>query len=184
MSLTAAMNGARPTFGKQLSLSPKSSDLAQTLNQISTPVYHITTDESSEDKFNLGDEAVTYTTQYYTTVEPQSTASSPLMQPASPERDSGMLTPASVSSKESSSSDIASDGAMGGSVMQQNICVTSSGGIPLSDGLSEANSGTNSGNPVAGATVKHWTYEDQFKQVIVHVYILCAQLCVQKLLCT
>lgn len=180
VSLTAAMNGARPTFGKQLSLSPKSSDLAQTLNHISTPVYHITTDDSSEDKFNLGDEAVTYTTQYYTTVEPQSTASSPLMQPESPGRDSGMLTPTSVSSKESSSSDVASDGPAGGSLsggatggMQQNICVTSSGGLVHSDGLVGVSGGVSNGTTVAGATVKNWTYEDQFKQVdIILIYEL------------
>ena len=169
------MNGARPTFGKPevSGLSPKSSDLAQTLNQITTPthVYHITTEDSSEDReFSLGDEAMTYTTQYYT-VEPQSSASSPLLQPASPERDSGMLTPASVSSKESSSSDVASEGAtptggsMSGVMQQQNICVTSSGGIQHSDGLMGVSNGGNGGNTVAGATVKHWTYEDQFKQV-------------------
>ena len=153
----AAMNGARPTFGK---LSPKSSELAQTL-------YHITTDDSAEDKLNLGDEAVTYTTQYYTTVEPQSMASSPLLQPTSPERESGMLTPASVSSKESSSSDGASDGPSGGSlvgIMQRSICVSSPGGdAPHSDSLVGV-CGSN-GSTVAGATVKHWTYEDQFKQV-------------------
>lgn len=168
----SAMNGTRPTFGKQLSLSPKSSDLAQTLNQISNPtVYHITTtDDSAEDReFNLGDEAVTYTTQYYTTVEPQSTASSPLLQPSSPGRDSGTLTPTSVSSKESSSSEVASDGpSLGGTLMQpNNICVTSSGGIPCTDGFVGVNGGGGSnGNTVAGATVKSWTYEDQFKQVI------------------
>ena len=168
----SAMNGARPTFGKQLSLSPKSSDLAQTLNQISTPVYHITTDDSPEDKFNLGDEAVTYTTQYYTTVEPQSTASSPLLQPTSPDRESGVLTPVSVSSKESSSSDVASDGPAGGSlagVMQQNICVTSSGGIAHPDGLMSM-AGSN-GTTMAGATVKNWTFEDQFKQVCCSVMV-------------
>ena len=160
----AAMNGARPTFGK---LSPKSSELAQTL-------YHITTDDSAEDKLNLGDEAMTYTTQYYTTVEPQSIASSPLLQPDSPGRESGMLTPASVSSKESSSSDGASDGPSGGSlvgIMQQNVCVSSPGSIPHSEGLvgvCSAGPGSN-GSTVAGNTVKHWTYEDQFKQVLKHV---------------
>lgn len=160
-----AMNGTRPTFGKQLSLSPKSSDLAQTLN------YHITaTGDASEDcDFNLGDEAVTYTTQYYTTVEPQSTASSPLLQPSSPGRDSGTLTPTSVSSKESSSSEVASDGppSLGGTLMQpNNMCVSSSGGMPCTDGfIGVAGTSGSNGNAVSGATVKSWTYEDQFKQV-------------------
>ena len=170
----SAMNGTRPTFGKPLSLSPKSSDLAQTLNQISNPtaVYHITTtDDASEDReFNLGDEAVTYTTQYYTTVEPQSSASSPLLQPNSPERESGTLTPTSISSKESSSSEVASDGppSLGGTLMQPtSMCVTSSGGMPCTDGFMGVAGGSGSnGNTIAGATVKSWTYEDQFKQVL------------------
>lgn len=157
------MNGARP-FGKP-----------ETLNQITgapTHVYHITTTEGSTDdqEFNLGDEAVTYTTQYYTTLEPQSSNSSPR---ASPERDeSGMLTPASISSKESSSSDAGSeeDSPVGGSMSgemkpQQNICVKtpSQGGNQPSDHGHVCNG--NSGNTIAGTTVKNWTYEDQFKQV-------------------
>ncbi len=167
------MNGARPTFGKPEVTAQQTRELAQTLNQITgapTHVYHITTTEGSTDdqEFNLGDEAVTYTTQYYTTVEPQSSASSPR---ASPERDeSGMLTPASISSKESSSSDVGSEegshtgGSMSGGMQQQNICVTaSSGGNQHSDHGHVCNG--NSSSTVAGTTVKNWTYEDQFKQV-------------------
>ena len=168
------MNGARPSFGKPEVTAQQSRELAQTLNQITrapTHVYHITTTEGSTDdqEFNLGDEAVTYTTQYYTTVEPQSSTSSPR---ASPEQDeSGMLTPASISSKESSSSDAGSEedspgmgGSMSGEMKSQNICVKSSpGGNQHSDHGHVCNG--NSGNTVAGTTVKNWTYEDQFKQV-------------------
>ena len=172
------MNSARPSFGKPEVTAQQSRDLAQTLNQITsapTHVYHITTTEGSTDdqEFNLGDEAVTYT-QYYTTVEPQSSASSPR---ASPERDeSGVLTPASISSKESgSSSDAGSeeeDSPTGGSMLEdmkpQNICLKSSplgaGGSQDSDHHGHICNG-NSGSAVAGTTVKNWTYEDQFKQV-------------------
>jgi hypothetical protein len=174
------MNGARPSFGKPEVTAQQSRELAQTLNQITgapTHVYHITTTEGSADDqdFNLGDEAVTYTTQYYTTVEPQSSASSPR---ASPERDeSGVLTPASISSKESSSSDAGSedDSPMGGSMLEdvkpQNICVkATSHGSGGGNQLSEHVCNGNGGNTIAGTTVKNWTYEDQFKQVICSEY--------------
>ena len=178
------MNGARPSFGKPEVTAQQTRELAQTLNQITgapTHIYHITTTEGSTDDqelINLGDEAVTYTTQYYTTVEPQSSTSSPR---ASPERDeSGMLTPTSISSKESSSSDAGSEedspagGSMSGDIKPQNICVKSSphGGNQLQQTDHGHVCNGNSGNTVAGTTVKNWTYEDQFKQVTVNVTVI------------
>ena len=157
MQVQVAMNGSRPFKSPSLSPVPQTStDLAHSLTRT---VYEITTAaaETAEDKFNLGDEAVSYAaTQYYTTVEPRSSASSPTMQALSP-KDSGNLTPISFSSKDSVSSENSSQ--EGTASMQQNMClpaVSSSGGTDES-GHSLVGGGVNA--------VKNWTYEDQFKQV-------------------
>lgn len=158
MQVQVAMNGARAFKSPSLSPVPQtSSDLAHSLTRT---VYEITTAaaETAEDKFNLGDEAVSYAaTQYYTTVEPRSSASSPTMQAVSP-KDSGNLTPISFSSKDSVSSENSSQEGAAGSSIQQNMClpaVSSSGGA--GEGGHNVGGGMNA--------VKNWTYEDQFKQV-------------------
>lgn len=157
MQVQVAMNGARAFKSPSLSPVPQTStDLAHSLTRT---VYEITTAaaESQEDKFNLGDEAVSYAaTQYYTTVEPRSSASSPTMQAVSP-KDSGNLTPISFSSKDSVSSETSSQETSAGSMQQQNMCLPS---VSSSGMVSEGGQGIGGMN-----AVKNWTYEDQFKQV-------------------
>ena len=152
---------------KSPSLSPPSAELAQTLGKMgSNPVYEIsaTTAGSSpvnmetlsemEDKCRLGEDVLSYTNQFYSTLENQSAASSPSA--ASPKGSAGNLTPVSVSSKETSSSEALSaledEGGDGEVSNHQNMC------IPMSS--------AEQGDQATAATqVKHWTYEDQFKQV-------------------
>lgn len=157
LSLTA-MNGAPP----MTTLSHPSSSLhfSQTISpHIPGQVYDIPSSPAS-DKCSLGEEAVTYTTQYYTTLHPHSRGSSPVMLHAeeSPTLDAGNISPRSNSTKGTSSVSESSSGE-GGEMecltVEQDVgeCISS-----LSD------SGT--GSMVGGdGTVKHWTYEDQFKQV-------------------
>ena len=154
LSLTA-MNGAPP----MTTLSPLSSSLH--FSQIISPgkVYDIPSSPAS-DKCSVGEETVTYTTQYYTTLHPHSGGSSPVMSHAEgrPTLDAGNISPRSNSTKGSSSDSESSSGE-GGEMecltVEQDVgeCLAS-----LSD------SGT--GSMVGGdGAVKHWTYEDQFKQV-------------------
>ncbi len=164
----ATFNGSVMAAFKPPSLSPPSTELAQTMGKMgnsnvyeisattSTPPVHSPTD--MEDKCRLGEEAMSYATQYYSTVESQSRASSPSTGMVASPKDScaGNLTPVSVSSKETSSSDSMSvleeETASGEMLSHQGMC------IPIS---SEEHSGEQ------GTTqVRHWTYEDQFKQVL------------------
>lgn len=161
----AALNRTVMAAFKSPSLSPPSAELAQTLGKVgSNPVFEIsaTTSTSSpisvadsltaiDDKCSLGEEVMNYATQYYS-LEGQSRASSPsTVMAASPKDSAGNLTPISVSSKESSSSDVLSlDDEGGEGLTHQSMC------IPISSEEQGASGGTQ---------VKNWTYEDQFKQV-------------------
>lgn len=163
----AALNGSVMAAFKSPSLSPPSAELAQTLGKMgSNPVYEISATTSPvghmeslsdmEDKCRLGEEVLNYTTQFYTTVESQSRASSPsTVMAASPKDSAGNLTPVSISSKDTSSSEALSaledEGSDGDEVTHRNIC------IPMPSG--------DQGDSTGATQVKHWTYEDQFKQV-------------------
>lgn len=159
----AALNGSVMAAFKSPSLSPPSAELAQTLGKVgSSSVYEISATTSPpmdslsdmDDKCRLGpgEEMLSYTTQYYSMVETQSRASSPsTIMAASPKDSAGNLTPVSISSKETSSSEVLDD--EGG---DQDVLGHHSMCIPIS---SEGEQG-----PTA-THVKHWTYEDQFKQV-------------------
>ena len=160
----AALNGSVMAAFKPPSLSPNSTELAHTM--ASNTVYEISATTTNtppvnspadmEDKCRLGEEAMSYATQYYSTVESGSRASSPsTLMVASPKDSAGNLTPVSVSSKETSSSDSMSaledDGGAGDVLAQQGMC------IPISSEEHGGEQGT--------TQVRHWTYEDQFKQV-------------------
>ncbi len=176
----AAINSSVMAAFKSPSLSPPSDDLAQTLGKMAS-VYEISATASSSSQTpqmstlssmeeNLGEGMVApYTTQYYSTVESQSRTSSISTDRAPSPRDSaGRMTPVSVgSSKEESTSseglspleDEGSEGLVhhhqgegrgGGGGGGGGICIPSPS--------SEAQPG--------GTQVKHWTYEDQFKQVL------------------
>lgn len=162
----AALNGSVMAAFKSPSLSPPSADLAQTLGKMgSNPVYEIsaTTSASSpmaridalSDMEDKCEDVLSYTTQFYSTVESQSRASSPSTA-TSPKDCAGNLTPVSVSSKDTSSSEALSaledEGGEGEASHHQSMC------IPIS-------SGDQGDQPVCATQVKHWTYEDQFKQV-------------------
>lgn len=167
----AALNGSVMAAFKSPSLSPPSAELAQTLGKMgNNPVYEISATTSGsppvahmeslsdiEDKCRLGEDVLGYTTQFYSTLETQSRASSPsTVMATSPKDSAGNLTPVSVSSKDTSSSEALSaleDEGDGDGTIHHNMC------IPIS-------SSGEQGDQATGATqVKHWTYEDQFKQV-------------------
>lgn len=175
----AALNGSVMAAFKPPSLSPPSTELAQTMGKMGNsnvyeisattnpPVGSVNSPTDVEDKCRLGEEAMSYATQYYSTVEGQSRASSPsTLLVASPKDSAGNLTPVSVSSKETSSSDSMSaleeEGTAGEVLAHQGMC------IPIS---SEEQSGEQS-----TTQVRHWTYEDQFKQVSVFSLFFCMQL--------
>ena len=164
----AALNGSVMAAFKPPSLSP-STELAQTMGKMgNSNVYEISATTTSppvesptdmEDKCRLGEEAMSYATQYYSTVESQSRASSPsTLMVASPKDSAGNLTPVSVSSKGTSSSDSMSaledESASGDILTHQSMC------IPISSSEHSGDQST--------TQVRHWTYEDQFKQVRLH----------------
>lgn len=163
-----ALNSSVMAAFKSPSLSPPSAELAQTLGkmggnsvyEISATTSPVTSPRDMEDKYRLGEDMMGYSAQYYTSVEGQSRGSSPgaVAMAASPKDSTGNLTPVSVSSKETSSSSDATS-VLGDEHVevlgQQSIC------IPISAASHEhgEEGGTSS------TQIKHWTYEDQFKQV-------------------
>lgn len=172
----ATLNSTVMAAFKSPSLSPPSAELAQTLGKMgSSSVYEISATTSPpvttavdsltdmEDKYRLGEDVLNYSSQYYSTVEDHSRASSPGgIMAASPKESGGNLTPVSVSSKDTSCSEAMSslEDEMQGSELppipidmqtRQNMC------IPISSSQ-EQGEGTST-------QIKHWTYEDQFKQL-------------------
>lgn len=164
---------------KSPSLSPPSAELAQTLGKMGgNSVYEISATTSPtvtavdsmsdmDDKYRLGEEMMGYSTQYYSTVDGQSRDSSPgvAVMAASPKDSTGNLTPVSVSSKGSSSSDATSvieDETVEVLGHHQSMC------IPIAS----------SGEGTTSTQIKHWTYEDQFKQVrpLVHAWKLVSKI--------
>lgn len=165
-----ALNGSVMAAFKSPSLSPPSAELAQTLGKMGgNSVYEISATTSSpsvsavdpltdmDDKYRLGEEMISYSTQYYSTIEGQSRASSPGVEmiATSPKDSAGNLTPVSVSSKDTSSSDVMSalEDEPSDVLRHQSMC------IPISSSQEHGEEGTTS------TQIKHWTYEDQFKQV-------------------
>lgn len=121
--------------GRSSSTSPQTTASYHHQNRISNAVYDIT----AEDKSSPTEVVGSYSAQYYTTVDSPSAENSPQvynMASMDPE------TPLS-SSKGSTSS----EGTELSTAMHQNLCVPA------------ANS------PQSDMNVKHWTYEEQFKQV-------------------
>ena len=119
-------------------------------------VYELTVERSLDERCTAvvsTDEANKYATQYYT-VELQSRESSPVLNTGSP---SGSETPASSATASTSSEPSELPLGLAGG-MQQSLCVQSSVSSQSSDG--------------SGSTVKHWTYEEQFKQVpLITLYV-------------
>lgn len=170
----AALNSSVMAAFKSPSLSPPSAELAQTLGKMgSNPVYEISATTTSppmasagsvladmEDKYRLGEDVLDYSTQYYS-VDGQSRGSSPGGVGPAADSPTGTLTPVSVSSKEttsSSSSDVMSaleeeSGEVPGHHHHQGMC------IPISSSQEHREEGS------TGTQIKHWTYEDQFKQL-------------------
>ena len=127
-------------------LSPPSAELAQTLGKMGTnSVYEISATTSppvSSGSSLLGDDVMPYSSEYYSTLDSQSG-------PNSPKDSSGNLTPDSVSSKGSETLSALEDEIM----PHQGMC------IPMSSSHHQGEEGATS------TQIKHWTYEDQFKQV-------------------
>ena len=186
----AALNGSVMSAFKPSSLSPPSADLAQTFGKMASnsAVYEISATapaapamghlaELEEDKCSSAhgeeeDEEVSYQgPSYYPSLqEVQGSAvssPSPIM-PASPKNYTGNLTPVSASSKDGSSSSSTSSEVL--SAMEDEVCEPAlpphlaAAGMCIpscADGLAADR------NSMSGTHVKHWTYEDQFKQVII-----------------
>lgn len=181
----AALNSSVMSVFKSSSLSPPSAELAKTLGKMAnTPtVYEISATTApapapfmehladvDEDKCSLhGEEVVKYggsVSSYYPSLENQSSrmsSPSPVMA-GSPKNYEGNLTPVSAdgsSSSSSSSSEVLS--AMDDEVSESSVpphlaavglCLPSSAEVLATEQ-----------NTATGTHVKHWTYEDQFKQV-------------------
>lgn len=100
----------------------------------------------TSDKCSLSGEDNSYTTQYYTALHPRATVG--MLHAESPRREPEELSPHS----NSSSSD--SDSSGGEGEREVGDCIATLSGEVAA------------GSMVAGdGAVKHWTYEDQFKQV-------------------
>ena len=164
-----ALNSSVMAAFKSPSLSPPSAELAQTLGKMGgNSVYEIsattsppvTSPSDIEEKYRLGEDMMGYSTQYYTSVEGQSRGSSPgvAVMAASPKDSTGNLTPVSVSSKETSSSSDATS-VLGDDHVEvlghQSMCIP----------ISTASQQHGEEGATSSTQIKHWTYEDQFKQV-------------------
>ena len=152
------MNGAR-TLRQP---SPPSEDMSEGSDVLSNPSYDIITEDVSR-----------FTTQYYTTVEPQ----------GSPQMAEHSLTPKDHSSSSGSSSSggskstsTSSDEGQGVTLVHQgspNIRkrtatpdIPSSAPSPVRSMCTTLPTSTASSND--SSSVKHWSYEEQFKQVCMY----------------
>lgn len=133
-----------------------------------SPSSSFTAGHRNKCKLDPSEEIAYTTTQYYTTVDPQSSESSPVQMDSfmSPKESAGSSsTPGSVSSSKGSTSSentgelhqahrLHTPESGGTGEGHHSLCVQGGGGS-----LSEMSSGG------GGGSVKHWTYEDQFKQL-------------------
>lgn len=137
--------------GRQIQPASNGSEESSPLPLQGTGVYQLAGGRLLEERCTAvvnADEANKYATQYYT-VEIQSREGSPTLNTGSP---SGSETPASsvTASTSSEPSELPIGVASG---VQQSLCVQSSATSQSLD------------SSTGGATVKHWTYEEQFKQL-------------------
>jgi len=168
----ATLNGSVMSAFKPHTLSPPSVATSSAVYEISAAAAPM--EELDEDKCSSHDEGdvVEYngSPSYYHTLDQSSSSrgNSPDHELAtgSPKLCTGSLTPVSASSKDDSSSSSSSEVLSGleddgtESVSIASHLVAAGMCVPSST----ETSGTDLG-PVSGTHVKHWTYEDQFKQV-------------------
>lgn len=170
-----AINRSVMSAFKAPSLSPPSAELAQTLGKITTKaVYEISATTSPSgpaaladlegECSNIGEELASYgATQYYTAVDSQSRASSPsTVMAASPKDSAGNLSPVSVSSskeEDSSSSSPEPLSPLEGGGEEGCRLAAQQQNMPAAAAMDSHR------DHQGGTQVKHWTYEDQFKQV-------------------
>ena len=155
-----AMNGARTTRR----ISPSSEDVSETSDVLANPSYDIIAGDIGQ-----------YTTQYYTTVEPQDTTLSP--------KDGGSSSDTSSSGRSKSSSTSSDEGSHHHHHSRQDSPTGAQRSLPpaLESGVPSQQQATGGGGCGAvqttgvgmtdGSSVKHWSYEEQFKQVCVCVCV-------------
>ena len=147
-----AMNGARTTRR----ISPSSEDVSETSDVLANPSYHIITEDIGQ-----------YTTQYYTTVEPQDSTLSP--------KDGGSSSDTSSSGRSKSSSTSSDEGSHhhhsrqdSPTGVQGSLPPSLESGVPSQQQATGGGAVQSTGVGVTdGSSVKHWSYEEQFKQVCV-----------------
>lgn len=153
-----AMNGARNTR----ELSPPSEDISESSDLLANPTYDIVTSDVGQ-----------FTTQYYHTVEPQE---SHILSPkdcdgsSSDSSTSGRSKISSISSDEggdhhrhSQREKSSPSGIQGALPATLEYAIPAKGSPTVCGGV-----GSGSGSS-DGSSVKHWSYEEQFKQVCVCV---------------
>ena len=136
-------------------LSPPSEDISETSDLLSNPSYDIITDDVGR-----------FTTQYYTTVEPQENA-------LSPKDGGGSSSDSSTSSKSSTSSSDEGQppGEQSSPPPPGEVHRTPTPNMEYSVSQQKTPTGMCSAGPTGltnssdGTSVKHWSYEEQFKQV-------------------
>lgn len=134
-------------------ISPHSEEISEASDLLANPSYEIIAGDVGQ-----------FTTQYYTTVEPQESALSPK------DGDSSSDTSSSRRSKSSSSS---SDDGGGGhqNLREQNSPSEVQRSLPSSVEYTVTQQKSTGGGLCGGSggsdgsSVKHWSYEEQFKQV-------------------
>ena len=158
------MNGARTTR----QISPPSEDISEASDVLTNPSYDIIAGDIGQ-----------YTTQYYTTVEPQDSTLSP--------KDGGSTSDTSSSGRSKSSSTSSDEGSHhhhhhhsrqqdSPTGVQRSLPPTLESTVVPSQqkasggGMCGAVSTTAVG-VTDGSSVKHWSYEEQFKQVCVCVCV-------------
>ena len=135
---------------QQLAGAGSDCSLAASLGPSSSPLKLETLGMEEEVEEELGgcssEDASQYTTTYYTTLEPHSGGSSPQQLSASLPAPAGLESAGATSELE------------GGMELSQGICAPSSSSSSTSSSSMPSDGG-------AGSSVKHWSYEEQFKQV-------------------
>lgn len=141
------MNGARTAR----QISPPSEEISEASDLLSNPSYDIIAGDVGQ-----------FTTQYYTTVEPQESALSP--------KDAGSSSDTSSSGRSKSSSSSSDEGGHH-HLREQNsptgvqISVPPTVDYTVTQQKSTGGALCSSSSGAEGSSVKHWSYEEQFKQV-------------------
>lgn len=141
------MNGAKTAR----QISPPSEDITEASDLLTNPSYDIISGDVGQ-----------FTTQYYTTVEPQENTSSP--------KDGGSSSGTSTSGRSKSSSSSSDEGGRH-HLHEQNSPTGIQRSLPptLEYAVTQQKSmcGISSASGTDASSVKHWSYEEQFKQVCV-----------------